>query len=151
MDGARRLKAFRSPPQDHGIARFEAERRCIRSHVGAAFIDDANHAKRGAHAGDMQPCGPVPFCNRGANRIGLFCNRPQATHDIAQSILGQGEAIHHRRCQPFSTSVIQILRIRGQNIRAEFPHIVCRANQGCMFAFSRCCGQGARRSFRARA
>jgi hypothetical protein len=46
VNGRRRMRRIRAAAQDDGIARLEAERTGIGRHIGAAFINDTDHAKR---------------------------------------------------------------------------------------------------------
>ena len=61
---------FRTAAQDRDIAGLERERARIRRHIGAAFIDDADHADGRGDARDVQTVGPRPARQFAANGIG---------------------------------------------------------------------------------
>ena len=46
----RGMMALRAAAQDRGVAGLEAQRAGVGGHVGAALVDDADHAERHAHA-----------------------------------------------------------------------------------------------------
>ena len=60
MDGAAGPQTVRAAAQNSGIAGFQAERAGVGGHVGPAFVDDADDAKRHAHALDRQAVRPRP-------------------------------------------------------------------------------------------
>ena len=72
VDGAAGAQAVGAAAQDGGIARFQAERAGIGGHVGAAFVDDADHAERHPHPLDGHAVRPRPgrhhACRPGPSR-----------------------------------------------------------------------------------
>jgi hypothetical protein len=74
-DRGRRPPAFRAAAQDHGIARFHADRGGIGADIGPAFIDHADHPERLRHAADQQAVGPAPFGEHAVERIGQVGHR----------------------------------------------------------------------------
>ena len=69
-DRGRRMQAFLAAAQDGGIAGLEAQAAGIGGDVRPAFVDDADHPQRRAHAGDVEPVGPRPARHFDADRIG---------------------------------------------------------------------------------
>src|SRR5580692_7009545 len=53
-----RAGALGACPQDHRIAGFQAQRACIRGHVRAALVDDADDPERHPDALDIQAIRP---------------------------------------------------------------------------------------------
>jgi hypothetical protein len=56
--------------QDHRVARLQAQRARIRGHVGAALINDSDHAERHPPALDAHAVRPRPLGEHGADGIG---------------------------------------------------------------------------------
>ena len=59
MNGGVRARALRAAPQDHRVARLQAQRARIRGHVGPALVNDADHAERHATRWMRMPFGRV--------------------------------------------------------------------------------------------
>ena len=89
MDRSRGAEAFRAAAQDHGIAGLEAEHRCVRRHVRAAFVDHADHAERHAHALDDHAVRPRPAFHHGADWIGQIAHHRDAVRH-------RGDALRRR-------------------------------------------------------
>ena len=64
MDGGIGMAALRAAAQDHGVAGFQAQRAGVGGHVGAALVDDADHAQRHPHA--LDPAGRWAACHSAA-------------------------------------------------------------------------------------
>ncbi len=65
-----RAVAFAAAAQDRRVCRLQAQRAGVGRHVRAAFVDDADHAERHAHALDAQAVRARPFSADRADRIG---------------------------------------------------------------------------------
>ena len=74
MDERRGMKRIRSAAQDHGIASLQAQRACVRRHIGAALVDDADHAQRGRDALNLQAIGAFESRQNAPDRIGQSGN-----------------------------------------------------------------------------
>ena len=136
MNGAGRMKAFGTAPQDHRIAGLEAQGACIRRHIGAAFIDDADDAQGRAHPLDPKARGLGPFFQHRAHRIVLCRHRLQPINDALNTRLIQHQPVHHRRRQPLFATILHVLGIGGDNLRPPCPDRICSGQQGLLFAFS---------------
>ena len=75
-DGAAGAQAVGAAAQDGGIARLQAQRAGVSGDVGAALVDDPNHAERHAHPFDGHAVGAGP-----------------GRHDIADRILEAGDGL----------------------------------------------------------
>jgi hypothetical protein len=60
MNRAAGAKALRAAAQDRGVTGLQTQRAGIGGHIRPAFIDDADDAKRHAHAFDAHSVGPPP-------------------------------------------------------------------------------------------
>ena len=65
-DGAAGAQAVGAAAQDRGVARLQAERAGVGGDVGAALVDDADHAERHPDPVDGHAVGPGPGGHDGA-------------------------------------------------------------------------------------
>jgi hypothetical protein len=91
-DERRTFLAVRTAAQDGGIAGLHGECTGIGGHVGAAFVDDADHPDGHAHPGQVEPVGPLPVGHRLANGI-------RQGSDVFEPLCHGLNAIR-RQCQP---------------------------------------------------
>ena len=71
MNGAGGMQRIRTAAQNGDIAGLQRDRARIRRHIGAGFIDDADHADGRGDARDIQAIGPRPARQFAAIGIGL--------------------------------------------------------------------------------
>ena len=90
------MDGFASPAQQRGIARCQAQSGGIGRHIGAAFIDDANHTQRHAHTRQAQAIGPFGRVDDGADRIVKLGHGGHALGHGLQPGRIKPQAINHR-------------------------------------------------------
>ncbi len=88
------VEAFRAAAQDHRVAGFEAEAARVGGDVGAALINDADHAERHADARDLEAVRAAPRRDDFANRVGKSRNLVQPARHRLDARVVQREAIH---------------------------------------------------------
>ncbi len=102
VDGARGAMAVGAAAQDRGVAGLEAQRAGIGRHVGAALVDDADHAERRAHALDRHAVRPLPSST---------CTLPTGSLSVGDHL----EALGHR---PDARGVSRLSRSRNAPVDA---------------------------------
>ena len=134
MDHGRGMKTFRPAAQNNRITRLKTQRAGIRRHIGAAFIDDANHPQRCGNPLKMQTIRAVPFRQNPSHRVFLFRHRPQTIDNVANAPLIQPQPIHHGRAQPLGRAIIHVLIIGILDVLTPAPDLMRRTDQGGIFA-----------------
>ncbi len=141
-DGAVRLERLRAAAQDAGVARLDAQRRRVGGHVGARFVDDADHAERHAHLRHLDAGRPRHALRDRADRIGQRRHLLDARGHLLDRALGEASAGRRtprrsRLSSPFSR-------------RARWRAGWCPTRRACRPPWPRAL-RSLRRSWRARA
>jgi hypothetical protein len=67
----------RAAPQQHGVARLEAEPGGVAGDIGPVLVDHPDDAEGHSHLADLEPVGPDPSTDRLAYRVGEAGHLPQ--------------------------------------------------------------------------
>ena len=122
-----------APAAQHtGAARFQGQRGGIGGHVGAAFINNGDHAH--GHRGffNQQPVRPHNFAQHGTHRVRQGGNFTHALGHGGQPGRSQGKAIQHYIADvPARGS--KILLVGGQDCIAVFHQGNCHGFQRSVF------------------
>ncbi len=129
MDGPVAFLRLAAAAQDHRIARAQAQSRGVSRHIGAAFIDDADHAQRHTHPAEFQPIGACDGVDHAAQRIG-------ERRDLLHALGGGGDArrvqlqpIEQRGRQAIGDRIVHVARIGRDDRRRLVPQCLRRASQ----------------------
>jgi hypothetical protein len=116
VDGAGGMERIRSAAQNDGIAGLQAQGAGVGGDIGAAFINHADDAERGAHALDLEPVGTFPGGNDVTDGIGQGGNGANAIDDRIDAALIEfqpvDEGCRHVACQ----RRFDIERIGGEDL-----------------------------------
>ena len=115
MNGAGGMDRIRTATQDGDIARLERDGAGVGGHIGAAFIDDADHADGRGHAGDVQPIGPGPARQFPAVGIRLPGHVFHAFGHGLDARVVQGQPVQHGGRHAACFRSVDIARIGGQD------------------------------------
>src|SRR5450631_2434011 len=115
MNRRARLGALRPAPQDHGVARFQAQSARICSDVGAALVNDADDAQRHADSLNPHAVRPRPLGQNLADRVVEALDILESAGHRLEALIIQTQPIEERS---------------GQTPRPRFTHIalICRQN-----------------------
>ena len=107
-DGFVGMKRLGSTAQDARVARLQAETRGIRRHIGARFIDDADHPEWHPHLSHLNPTRSVRQVRDGTHRIR---QRADCTNAIGHSMDGfrvDRQTIEQRRCNVLAARLTHV-------------------------------------------
>ncbi len=130
------MRRIRTATQDNGIACLEAQRTGIRSHIGAAFINDADHTERRAHTLDMEPVRTIPFGNHFAHRIRQGCDSTDTVGNRTDPAVIERQPVNERGCHAALFRIGQIKLVGFKNIATRFKHRIGGSNQRPVLLFS---------------
>ena len=122
VNGARRVKTFRAPAQDAGIAGLEAERARVGRDVGPALEDDTDHAQGGRHPLNDESVGAVVASQAPAHRIGQGRDRLDARRNRLDARGIELEPIEHGGRETLADAVGHVAGICLDDGRAARPH-----------------------------
>ena len=110
------MKSFAAAAQHAGIARFEAQSGGIDGHVGARFVNDADHAQGYAHFADLQAVGADAEFVHFAHGIGQGGHLAQAFAHAGDGFFGEREPLEQCGFKAFGGGLLHVFGIGGQNI-----------------------------------
>ena len=105
------IDGFRTTAQDTGIAALDREAGRFNGHIGAAFVNHAEHAQGHAHLPHTNTGGLLPEADDLADHIG-HGGQLLATQGAGLQHLGsQAQAVDHGLGQPIGHGTLQILGV----------------------------------------
>ena len=107
-DGARGVEALRAAAQDAGIAGLEAQGTGVGRHVGAALVDDADHAQRHRDPGDVEAVGARPAGELAADGVRQIGDRGETVRHRGDTLAVEAQTVEQGRGQA--------LRFRGLHV-----------------------------------
>ena len=90
------MMTFRPTTQDRCIPGLQRQCARIRRHVGAALVDDADHADRHAHPRNLEPVRSRPIRQHRADRIIERRNLFQPLSDASNALLIKHQPVDER-------------------------------------------------------
>ena len=118
-------------PQDAGIAALDGKGGGIAGHVGAALVDDGDHAHGHGGLFDDQPVGALYPAQNFAHRIGQVSHFPDALCHGADALRCQGQPVQHDlRDVPFGGFQIGGIGLQNGLLAGRGAERLCHAQQG---------------------
>jgi hypothetical protein len=111
------VDGFRAAPEDRGIAGLQAQSGCIRGHVGAGLVDDADDPEGYPHASHLDPRGPGNQIADLADGVGKGRDLPQARRHGGDALIVELQAVQQRGVDTVLPGRIHVPRVGCQELR----------------------------------
>ena len=141
-DGEVRMDRFFPPAEDAGIARLEAQDGGIRGHVGAGFVNDADHTDGHAKLGDFESVRAGPRTNDFPDRIGEQCDLPHTLGHGKDPLGCKAKAVDGRGVESVIRGRGEVFGIGRNNFAFRGLDGVGHGLQGCILGVGRAKRQG---------
>ena len=115
-DGHIGADGFLAAPEDHGVARLDAQGGGVGGDVGAGLINDAHHAQGDAGFLNFQAVGTAVALRHLAHRVIQGGDIENALAHAADAVRGQGEAIQQGGMHPGGLGGGHVLPVGRQDI-----------------------------------
>jgi hypothetical protein len=135
-DDRGRAGAVAPAAQDHGIARFQAQRAGIGCDIGPRFIDHADDADRYRHALDCQPVRALDPFEHAADRVGQSGDRFQARGHRLDAVGGKRQAVQKRGAHSARCCLQAIVGVDGDELVGAVPKRARRCAERGVFGGS---------------
>ena len=148
MDGAGGMERVRSAAQDDRVASLETQGTGVGGYIGAAFIDHADDAERGADAFDLEPVGAIPGGNDIADRIGQLGYGANAIGDSIDTAVIKFQPVDKRAGHAAFNGSFDIQCIGVENLLPACGNRIGHGVEGCVLLIGGGDGKRSRSSCR---
>ena len=111
-----RGKRARRAAQQYRVPALVGKAECVHGHVGAALVDDGDHAERHTHLPYRKPAGRVPARRHLADGVALRDDHAHAFHNAVDALCVEHEPFKQRLAHAARAGGVEVGLVRGDDV-----------------------------------